>query len=173
MALGRAALESVMAHIAANRLSDADIAAMAQLIDDMEHATDHSALEDLVTLNEAYHGAIHRISGCTYLERRLDGQRMYDHAQRIALLAESGRAPPRLRGTSNRFLRRCRPRSRRSPNKGCAATSSARRKPMCGRCSAPMRRDWPMTNDKVRTALRGISGVHVTAWGADGEADWA
>ena len=29
-----------------------------------------------------------------------------------------------------------------------------------------------MTNDKVRTALRGISGVHVTAWGSDGEADW-
>lgn len=30
-----------------------------------------------------------------------------------------------------------------------------------------------MTNDKVRHALRGISGVHVTAWKADGEADWA
>jgi 4-hydroxy-tetrahydrodipicolinate synthase len=40
-----------------------------------------------------------------------------------------------------------------------------------------------MTNDQnhenqkhentVRKALRGISGVHVTAWGADGEADWA
>jgi len=30
-----------------------------------------------------------------------------------------------------------------------------------------------MTNDKVRRALRGISGVHVTAWKADGEADWA
>lgn len=29
-----------------------------------------------------------------------------------------------------------------------------------------------MTNDKVRRALRGISGVHVTAWKADGEADW-
>lgn len=34
-----------------------------------------------------------------------------------------------------------------------------------------------MTNDsgrqeKVRNALRGISGVHVTAWAADGEADW-
>lgn len=29
-----------------------------------------------------------------------------------------------------------------------------------------------MTNDRVRRALRGISGVHVTAWGADGEADW-
>ncbi|HEV7338855.1 MAG TPA: dihydrodipicolinate synthase family protein [Bosea sp. (in: a-proteobacteria)] len=35
-----------------------------------------------------------------------------------------------------------------------------------------------MTNDsgqqqKVRKALRGISGVHVTAWKSDGEADWA
>lgn len=88
MALGRAALESVMAHIAANRISEADISEMSRLIDDMAHATRHSALEDLVTLNEVYHGAIHRISGCTYLERRLDGQRMYDHAQRIALLAE-------------------------------------------------------------------------------------
>ncbi|RDJ25425.1 dihydrodipicolinate synthase family protein [Bosea caraganae] len=29
-----------------------------------------------------------------------------------------------------------------------------------------------MTNDRVRSALRGISGVHVTAWGSDGEADW-
>lgn len=29
-----------------------------------------------------------------------------------------------------------------------------------------------MTNDRVRSALRGISGVHVTAWAADGEADW-
>ncbi len=89
MALGRAALESVMTHIAANRVSDADIAEMARLVEEMAHATEHSALEDLVTLNEAYHGAIHRISGCTYLERRLDGQRMYDHAQRIALLSEA------------------------------------------------------------------------------------
>ncbi|MBX9873303.1 MAG: dihydrodipicolinate synthase family protein [Beijerinckiaceae bacterium] len=30
-----------------------------------------------------------------------------------------------------------------------------------------------MTSDKIRGALRGISGVHVTAWRADGEADWA
>lgn len=30
-----------------------------------------------------------------------------------------------------------------------------------------------MTNETVRKALRGISGVHATAWSADGEADWA
>lgn len=29
-----------------------------------------------------------------------------------------------------------------------------------------------MTNDRVRAALRSISGVHVTAWKTDGEADW-
>lgn len=28
-------------------------------------------------------------------------------------------------------------------------------------------------SEKVRKAVRGISGVHVTAWDADGEADWA
>lgn len=28
-------------------------------------------------------------------------------------------------------------------------------------------------SDKLRAALRGISGVHVTAWKGDGEADWA
>lgn len=88
MALGRAALESVMTHIAANRIDDAGVAKMARLIDEMAHATAHGDLEDLVNLNEAYHGMIHRISGCSYLERRLDGQRMYDHAQRIALLGE-------------------------------------------------------------------------------------
>jgi 4-hydroxy-tetrahydrodipicolinate synthase len=35
-----------------------------------------------------------------------------------------------------------------------------------------MLKDCVMTNDRIRAALRGISGVHVTAWGADGEADW-
>ena len=30
-----------------------------------------------------------------------------------------------------------------------------------------------MTNETVRKALRGISGVHATAWSSDGEADWA
>jgi len=88
MALGRAALESVMAHIAANRIKPGEATEMSRLIDEMAHATEHSELEDLVMLNEAYHGMIHRISGCGYLERRLDGQRMYDHAQRIALLGE-------------------------------------------------------------------------------------
>jgi DNA-binding GntR family transcriptional regulator len=89
MALGRAALESVMAHIAANRLTEIDLAELGRMIEAMDRATSHGELEELVSLNEAYHGAIHRISGCGYLERRLDGQRMYDHSQRLALLSEA------------------------------------------------------------------------------------
>jgi len=90
MAFARAALESVMAHIAAKRIAAADIAAIEALLARMEHATSHAALEDLVALNEAFHGAIHAASGCFYLRRLMDGQRMYDHAQRLALLAEQG-----------------------------------------------------------------------------------
>jgi DNA-binding GntR family transcriptional regulator len=90
MALGRASLESVMAHIAAKLVGPTQIAALSSLIDEMEEATSHSALDELVRLNERFHGAIHRASGCGYLERRLDGQRMYDTAQRLSLLSEPG-----------------------------------------------------------------------------------
>ncbi len=109
MALGRAALESVMAHIAANRLTEAGGRELSRLIAEMEQATEHGELEDLVALNGAYHQAIHRISGCTYLERRLDGQRMYDHAQRIALhseLAERRRGFAEHRGICEALLAR-------------------------------------------------------------------
>lgn len=90
MALGRAAIESVMAHIAAGHMTAHSVSELSGLVDSMEAATDHAALEDLVRLNESFHGAIHRISGCRYLERRLDGQRMYDTAQRLSLLGEPG-----------------------------------------------------------------------------------
>jgi DNA-binding GntR family transcriptional regulator len=90
MALGRASLESVMAHIAAKTISAEGLANLSGLVDEMEHATAHGALEDLVRLNESFHGAIHAASGCQYLERRLDGQRMYDTAQRLSLLSEPG-----------------------------------------------------------------------------------
>lgn len=90
MAFARAALESVMAHVAAKRIGAPGISALDDLVARMAHATDHAALEDLVDLNEAFHGAIHAASGCTYLRQLMAGQRMYDHAQRLALLAERG-----------------------------------------------------------------------------------
>lgn len=88
MALARAALESVMAHIAAKRIDQAGIDHLAALVERMTHATDHAVLEDLVDLNEAFHGAICRASTCDYLTRFITAQGTYDHAQRIALLSQ-------------------------------------------------------------------------------------
>lgn len=95
MALSRATLESAVTHIAANHLSDCDAAELALLVARMEEATEYGNLEDLVARNEAFHRAIHRISGCTYLERRLGDERKCDHAQRIAMNSEPAE---RLRG---------------------------------------------------------------------------
>lgn len=88
MALARSALESVMAHVAARRIGEAAIGHLGELIERMAHATDYSALETLVELNEAFHAAIHRASRCEYLARMIASQRTYAHAQRIQLLGE-------------------------------------------------------------------------------------
>jgi DNA-binding GntR family transcriptional regulator len=95
MALARAAIESLMAHIAAKRVGAAEIASLGALVDEMAEATVNAALEDLVALNERFHGAIHAASGCDYLPGLIAGQSMYDRAQRLALLAER---PERAKG---------------------------------------------------------------------------
>lgn len=89
MALARAGLESIMTHIAANRITDEGLAELERCISEMERATRFGELEEIVALNETYHHAIHKISGCDYLATRLDGQRLYDTAQRIALLGNT------------------------------------------------------------------------------------
>jgi len=42
----------------------------------------------LIELNEKFHDVIHDASGCAYLRRLQNGQRMYDHAARLLVLAE-------------------------------------------------------------------------------------
>lgn len=88
MALARAAVEGVIASIAARRSDDVAIADLARLIDAMGHATEHGNLEEIVALNERFHGAISAIARCDYLQSRLDSQRMYDHARRLAVLGD-------------------------------------------------------------------------------------
>jgi DNA-binding GntR family transcriptional regulator len=88
MALARAAIEGVMAGIAARRASADNISALRTLVGEMEIATARSGLEDLVTLNERFHGAIAEIARCDYLQSRLESQRMYDHARRLAVLGD-------------------------------------------------------------------------------------
>jgi len=95
MALARAALESMIARMAASRIDDEGIARLAAIIDKMAEATAASATEDLIKLNELFHDAIHEISRCSYLQRILVGQRVYVHTARQFILSdaeERGRA---------------------------------------------------------------------------------
>ncbi len=88
MALARAAIEGVIAGIAARRADKAALGDLGALVEAMEHATEHGNLEEIVTLNERFHGAISAIARCDYLQSRLDSQRMYDHARRLAVLGD-------------------------------------------------------------------------------------
>lgn len=95
MALARAALESMIARMAATRITDAEIAKLRGVAAEMGVATKTGDAARLIVLNEAFHDGIHAASGCRYLQRILVGQRVYDHATRNFLLAdveERGRA---------------------------------------------------------------------------------
>jgi len=88
MALARAALESMIARIAASRIDESGVQRLAAIIEKMIEATDASATEDLIALNELFHDAIHEISRCNYLQRILVGQRVYVHTARQFILSD-------------------------------------------------------------------------------------
>ena len=88
MALARAALESMIARLAARRATATQRAGLRRTVAAMAAATEVGDVEELIALNERFHGEIHTASGCAYLQRLLDGQRMYDHATRVALLTD-------------------------------------------------------------------------------------
>lgn len=89
MALARAALESMIARIAAGRITPAGIAQLRAVVVDMAAATAAGDADRLIELNERFHDAIHLVSGCRYLQRVLVGQRVYDHATRVFLLGDA------------------------------------------------------------------------------------
>jgi len=95
MSLARAALESMIARLAAKRATPADIDALRGHIASMDEATRAGDVERLIALNELFHGRIHAASGCDYLRRLQSRQQMYNAATRVALLGraeERGRA---------------------------------------------------------------------------------
>jgi DNA-binding GntR family transcriptional regulator len=89
MALARAAIEGLIAAIAARRITPEQSTEIARLVAEMEGATADGILEEVVTLNERFHSAIGAVARCDYLQTRLDSQRMYDHARRIAVLGNA------------------------------------------------------------------------------------
>jgi DNA-binding GntR family transcriptional regulator len=88
MALARAAIEGVISAIAAQRIDETERASIARLVGEMEQATADGVLDEVVALNERFHGAISAVARCDYLQSRLESQRMYDHARRLAVLGD-------------------------------------------------------------------------------------
>jgi len=88
MTLARAAIESMIARQAAKRVTPADIGIMRGFLAQMNAALNAVDVPHLIELNEKFHDAIHDASGCEYLRRLQNGQRMYDHAARLLVLAD-------------------------------------------------------------------------------------
>jgi DNA-binding GntR family transcriptional regulator len=88
MTLARAALESMIARQAAKRATPSHVTRMRDLLFQMRAALGTVDVPGLIELNEKFHDVIHDASGCAYLRRLQNGQRMYDHAARLLVLAE-------------------------------------------------------------------------------------
>lgn len=88
MTLARAALESIIARQAAKHGSDAELNGLSAIIEEMRAAVDTAPAAALIALNERFHDAIHDASGCDYLRRLQNAQRMYDRAARLSVLGQ-------------------------------------------------------------------------------------
>jgi DNA-binding GntR family transcriptional regulator len=88
MSLARAALESMIARLAAKRASASHAERLRELVSSMEVATSAGDVDRLIELNQAFHGQIHEASGCDYLRRLQAKQQMYNHTTRVALLGQ-------------------------------------------------------------------------------------
>ncbi|WP_168878902.1 GntR family transcriptional regulator [Rhizobium sp. P28RR-XV] len=78
MILARAALESMIAHLAAKRIDKASGAELLATVDIMETATASGDADRLIALNETFHDHIHRSSRCGYLAKLIERQQFYD-----------------------------------------------------------------------------------------------
>ncbi len=78
MILARAALESMIAHLAAKRIEKTEAAKLEEIVALMRTATEDGAADDLISLNETFHEQIHIASRCQYLSRMIERQQFYD-----------------------------------------------------------------------------------------------
>ncbi|WP_178119191.1 GntR family transcriptional regulator [Agrobacterium rubi] len=76
--LARAALESMIAHLAAKRLAPEARHALERTIEKMQSATAEGGVDELIALNETFHDQIHVASQCRYLAKMIERQRFYD-----------------------------------------------------------------------------------------------
>jgi len=78
MILARAALESMIAHLAAKRISRDEAGRIEATIGLMTAATRAGSADELIALNETFHDQIHVSSRCQYLARMIERQQFYD-----------------------------------------------------------------------------------------------
>lgn len=78
MILARAALESMIAHLAAKRIGQDEAVNLEDTVARMKTATENGIADDLIALNETFHEQIHLASRCQYLSRMIERQQFYD-----------------------------------------------------------------------------------------------
>ncbi|MEZ2128242.1 MULTISPECIES: GntR family transcriptional regulator [unclassified Sinorhizobium] len=78
MIFARAALESMIAHLAAKRITKEDAAKIDATVALMRTATENGLADELIALNETFHDQIHVASRCQYLSRMIERQQFYD-----------------------------------------------------------------------------------------------
>jgi DNA-binding GntR family transcriptional regulator len=89
MGLARAALEGMIARMAADRIDPAGVERLREVTGRMTQATQAGDVAATIDLNEEFHDAIHDISGCRYLHRLMVGQRIYVHTARAVILSDA------------------------------------------------------------------------------------
>jgi DNA-binding GntR family transcriptional regulator len=91
----RAALEGVACALAAERLSGAEIGALAAILPRMKAGTEAADTEALDEANEEFHAIIHRATGNLFLMRSLASLRAYDHLGRHRAVGSTPRDMPK------------------------------------------------------------------------------
>jgi DNA-binding GntR family transcriptional regulator len=89
MILARAALESMIAHLAAKRIEAPARTELTTIADEMTKATGSADADSLILLNERFHEHIHRSSRCGYLAKLIERQHFYDASIRRVIHMDS------------------------------------------------------------------------------------
>lgn len=88
MILARAALESTIAALAADRISETQKTALGELVELMRAATGEDDGDRLVALNTQFHELIHAASRCYHLTDLIGRQQYYDASTRRSILLD-------------------------------------------------------------------------------------
>lgn len=97
MILARAALESMIGHLAARRMSKEATTALRATVSLMEVATSSGDVDELIALNETFHDQIHQASRCQYLAKLIERQQFYDASIRRIIHSDTAEREKALR----------------------------------------------------------------------------